>query len=261
MRTQLAVLTILVAFAPAGASAGQAAVVVKEVVKAGKKAVDTHVPGGTAGLKSKAAAALGAVPAGTTQALKGAAGQKSFTPEQLTQVQAQAGQAFAAVTADPRAAAMAAKAGVTPEKLQALQAQTAAAAAGFKGADGKPSVEAAGRQAREFMQSEPVAGVKAKADQVYTDLSANPKVRQAAGDFKKETLSVVKETTGLTPRDAEVAKERVEGAVTRGRGVESASASFETAAQKALIKFCKKYEGKAAAPMRCRQPVKNPVVE
>ncbi len=145
MRTQLAVLTILVAFAPAGASAGQAAVVVKEVVKAGKKAVDTHVPGGTAGLKSKAAAALGAVPAGTTQALKGAAGQKSFTPEQLTQVQAQAGQAFAAVTADPRAAAMAAKAGVTPEKLQALQAQTAAAAAGFKGASA--------RQAGQFLRT------------------------------------------------------------------------------------------------------------
>lgn len=259
MRTHIAVLTVLAALA-ADASAGQAAVVVKEVVKAGKKAVATHLPGGAAELKSKAASALGAVPAGATQALKGAAGQKSFTPEQLTQVQAQAGQAFAAVTADPRAAAMAAKAGVTPDKLNALQAQTAAAVAGFKGPDGKPSVEAAGQQARDFMKSEPVVAAKDKADQVYNDLSANPEVKKAAREFKKESLSVVKETTGLTPRDAEVAKERIEGAVYRGRGAASASASFETAAQKALIKFCKKYEGKAAAPMRCRQPVSDAAV-
>lgn len=109
---------------------------------------------------------------------------------------------------------------------------------------GTAPADAAGQQAREFMRSEPVAGVKAKAEQVYTDLSANPKVRKAAGEFKKETLSVVKETTGLTPRDAKIAKERVEGAVYRGRGVESASASFET-----------------AAPKRCRQPVKDPVVQ
>lgn len=259
MARRLALLTLLVA--AADASAGQVAVAAKEVVKTGKKVVDTYVPGGSAGLKTKAASVLGTAPADATKALKGAAGQKSFTPEQLTQVQAQAGQAFSAVTSDPRAAAIAAKAGVTAEKLNALQAQTAAVAAGFKGPDGKPSVEAMGQQAKDFMKSEPVAGAKASAEQFYTDLSANPKVKQAAGDFKKEAKSFVKETTGLTPRDAEVAKERVEGAVYRGRGVESASASFETAAQKALIKFCKKYEGKAAAPTRCRQSVKNLVVE
>lgn len=268
MRPFLFVAFILAA-APAGA-ADKAAVKAKAaaVVKTGQQALQSgQLPAGAAELKSKAAATLGSMPADAAKALKGAGGQTSFTPEQLQQIQAQAGQAFSAVTSDPRAAAAAASAGVTAQKLNAVQAQTAAAVAGFKGADGKPSVEAAGQQAREFMKSEPVTNLKGQANEAVLKASSDPQLNQAARQVGKEVRAAAGEVSAqtglalpgkrpaLNAHNAEAFKVRAEQAVAaEGGGVAGARSAVETAAQKALVKFCKKYEGKTAVPARCRKP-------
>lgn len=270
MRHVLVVAFVLAA-APVGA-ADKAAVKAKAVavVKTGQKALQTgQLPAGAAELKSKGAAALGSMPADAAKALKAAKGQTSFTPEQLSQIQAQAGQAFSAVTSDPRAAAVAASVGVTPQTLNAVQAQTAAAVAGFKGADGKPSVEAAGQQAREFMASEKAAQLSERAGEAAARAGEDPKFNAAALKFKTEAgaalagakakAPVVKESVkaALTPENARLVKDRAATAAA-DPGVRAGAAAFQTNAQKALIKFCKKYEGKTAVPARCRKP-KHPV--
>lgn len=252
------------AFGIRDAYAGKAEVAAKAgaAVKAGQKAIQTgQLPAGAAELKGKAVSALSTLPADAAKALSGGKGAASFTPEQLKQIHSQAGQVFTSLTADPRAAAAAAQAGVTSQKLDALQTQTAAAVAGFKGADGKPSVESAGRQAREFMQSEPATNLKASANQAAADLSANPQANSAARSVGREVretaaqagLELPGKRPALNAHNAEAFKERAVQAAADG-DVAAGAAAFQTNAQKALTKFCKKYEGKTAVPARCRKP-------
>ncbi|TBR22394.1 hypothetical protein EPO15_08145 [bacterium] len=235
--------------------------------KAGEviKKVEAKLPAGTAELKAKAAATLSTLPADAARALQGAKGQQNFTPDQLTQIQAQSGQILTNLTADPRAAAAAAQAGVTSQKLNALQAQTAAAVQNAKGADGKPSVEAMGQQAREFMKSEKAQQFGDKAAEAAARASEDPKLNAAALKFKTEAKAALEEVkakgpalkesakAAMTPENAQLFKERA-AAVANDPQVRTEAAGLLTNAQKALIKFCKKYEGKAAAPARCRKP-------
>lgn len=268
MRSILPLLLVVVfSGAPdASAAASEVATKAKAVVQAGAKAVQSgQLPAGAAELKAKAAASMPALKAGAANALQGAQGATSFTPEQLGKVQAQAQQAFSAMTSDPRAAAAAAQAGVTTQKLNAIQAQTATAVAGFKDKDGKPSVEAAGQQAREFMKSEKAQELKGQAADAYGKVKADPAFNEASAKFKKEASSLLNETAAqnglkvpeklptLTPQEKAALRERGVQAVESGE-LAAAGAGFQTNAEKALIKFCKKYEGKSAAPMRCRKP-------
>lgn len=265
---------LLVGPAVPGAGAGKAEAAAKAgaAVKAGQKALAAgQLPAGAAELKGKAVSALSTLPAAAAKALQG--GNGDFTPERLQQIQGQAGQVMSALSADPRAAAAAAQAGVTAQKLDALKAQTAAVAAGFKGPDGKPSVEAAGRQAREFMGSEAVTDLKGQANQAAADLTANPQVNAAARQAGKEVRAAagaVSAQTGLalpgkrpalTPHNAGALAERTAQAAAAQGGLSGAGSSIETAAQRALAKFCKKYEGKTAVPARCRKPPPEPAAD
>lgn len=263
-RPVLVAAIFLGAFGVPDAGAGKAEVAAKAgaAVKAGQKALQSgQLPAGAAELKSKAVSALSTLPANAAKALQGGKGAASFTPEQLQQIQSQAGQVFTSLTADPRASAAAAQAGVTTQKLDALKTQTAAAVAGFKGPDGKPSVESAGQQAREFMKSEPVTDLKTQANQAAANLSANPQVNSAARQVGREVretaaqagLELPGKRPALNAHNAEAFKERAAQAAANG-DVAAGAAAFQTNAQKALAKFCKKYEGKTAVPARCRKP-------
>lgn len=251
MQRYLCLALLVVSSAAVDASAGKAEVAAKAaaVVKAGQA---VKLPAGAAELKAKAAAALSNLPAAAAKAWEGGKGKAGFTPEQMTAAQAQAAQAFAALGADPKAAAAAASAGITPQKLAALQAQTAAAVAGFKSPEGKASVEAAGQQAREFMKSEPAVKIQEQAKQATAAVSADPQVKQALGQLKTEGKALagkMNEARGNLPK---LTSERGTEA-TPGFGLAVGAAGLKARAETALVKFCKKYEGKAELPARCRK--------
>lgn len=233
--------------------AGTAEVVTKaaKVIKAGQAAPlptkAAEIKGKAAELKGKAVSALGTLPADAAKAWAGSKAQASFTPEQMNKVQAQAAQAFSTLAADPKVAAVAAQAGVTGKKLEGLQAQTAAAVAGFKGPDGKVSVEAAAQQAQQFMKSEPGTKLQGQAKEAVS--TAKPFLNK----LTTQTDERGTEKKGiLSPENIKVQKEKAAKAASNFDPATAAS-SIQARAELALVKFCKKYEGKAEAPARCRK--------
>lgn len=233
-----------------------------------------------AAMKAKAAAALSDMPAQAAKFRQGlpasGSGAQAFTPEQMQKIQAQAGAAFSNMMADPQAAAAAAQGGVTPQALKALQSQSAAAVGAAKaaGGAGTESAAAAQQKAQEFLKSEQAGQMKAQAGEAFTALKADPKFKQSAEQFKEgaQTLTQSPEfQTGVQrfKEGAGTAAQNLKNDKTyRDRGtdptpgyIKSGATSAKTAADKALVQFCKKFEEKAEAevPARCKKPKLVPV--
>lgn len=215
-------------------------------------------------LKAKAHAALQDASKARASMLPPPGG--AYTPEQLQKVQAQAAQAFTNLTADPQAAAAAAKSGVTPQSLGAIQAQSAAAIQAAKSAETKAAAAAVGQQVRQSLESEDGRKVQSAVQQAAADVKADPGVRQSAAKLK-ETYDAAaarpesQEAARTLKNAGGMARQAGEDALVRDKNLKAeekvllrgAVGKAEQTSRKSLAEFCKKFKDKEDAPESCKK--------